>query len=187
MTMGNHSNPKLTDETLSALISSRKHFHSFLTKRVESHELAEDLLQNAIRKAIENPTSSTNERTIVVWFYQILKNVLIDHYRASAAEKRKYNHFVHEMEHAIEIPDEIEAEICKCMSELLPTLKREYAVIIKKVDFEQQPIGQIAAELNTNTNNLTVRLRRARQALKASLEVTCGVCTKHGCLNCTCK
>jgi RNA polymerase sigma-70 factor (ECF subfamily) len=31
-----------------------------------------------------------------------------------------------------------------------------------------------------------VRLHRARQALRNNLEQACGVCTKHGCLNCTC-
>jgi RNA polymerase sigma-70 factor (ECF subfamily) len=31
-----------------------------------------------------------------------------------------------------------------------------------------------------------VRLHRARQALRNSLEQACGVCTKHGCLNRTC-
>ncbi len=48
------------------------------------------------------------------------------------------------------------------------------------VDIEQQPIEKVAAELNTNANNLTVRLHRARQALKTSLVRACGVCTRHG-------
>ncbi|SLM45275.1 ECF family RNA polymerase sigma factor (fragment) [Nitrospira sp. ND1] len=41
--------------------------------------------------------------------------------------------------------------------------------------------------LQVTPNNLTVRLHRARQALRASLEQTCGLCTRQGCFNCTCE
>jgi DNA-directed RNA polymerase specialized sigma24 family protein len=36
-------------------------------------------------------------------------------------------------------------------------------------------------------NNLTVRLHRARQRLRIELERTCRICSRHGCLDCSCE
>jgi len=82
--------------------------------------------------------------------------------------------------------DEIEAAVCECMNGLLPTLKETYAELIRRIDLGGETISEVARDLGVTENNLTVRLHRARQALKTSLERTCGTCTEHGCLNCTC-
>lgn len=68
------------------------------------------------------------------------------------------------------------------MSQLRPA----YADLIRRIDLEGESPAALAREFNITSNNLTVRLHRARQALRATLEDTCGICTKHGCLNCTC-
>lgn len=177
---------QINKEALNVLVESRKRFHAFVAKRVGSEEVAEDLLQNALRKAIERPTESTNHQSIVAWFYQILKNSLVDHYRSRASETKIFREFEIELEQA-NASTEIEAEVCACMKELLPTLKESYAELIRRVDLDQEPVEKVAAELKLSKNNLSVRLHRARQSLKASLERTCGICTKHGCLDCSCK
>jgi len=48
-------------------------------------------------------------------------------------------------------------------------------------------VVDVAAELGVTPNNAAVRLHRARGALKKRLEQTCGTCTQHGCLDCTCQ
>jgi RNA polymerase sigma-70 factor (ECF subfamily) len=73
------------------------------------------------------------------------------------------------------------------MSELVVTLKPEYADILRRVDLGETRIDRVAAELGITANNAAVRLHRARQALRQRLEQMCGVCAHHGCLNCTCK
>lgn len=83
-------------------------------------------------------------------------------------------------------PDDLEAAVCECMKALLPTLKTEYAEVIRRVDLEGMSVPEVAQELGATENNLRVRLSRARQALKTSLVRTCGTCTEHGCLDCTC-
>jgi RNA polymerase sigma-70 factor (ECF subfamily) len=40
--------------------------------------------------------------------------------------------------------------------------------------------------LGLATNNLTADLHRASQRLRAELTQSCRVCSKHGCLDCTC-
>jgi RNA polymerase sigma-70 factor (ECF subfamily) len=72
------------------------------------------------------------------------------------------------------------------MNDLIVTLKPEYAEILRRVDLGESRLDSVAAELGITANNATVRLHRARQALRQRLEQMCGVCAHHGCLNCTC-
>lgn len=171
-------------------IENHKKFRDFLAARVGSRQIAEDLLQNSVRKAIEHPAGATDEKSILAWFYTILKNTLTDHYRAKASEEKKNDEFLKELAaqdgtHA-KAADELEAIVCECLNGLLPTLRENYAELIRKIDLEQKPVDEVAAQLGITANNLMVRLHRARQALKLSLERTCGTCTEHGCLDCRC-
>ena len=58
---------------------------------------------------------------------------------------------------------------------------------LQRIDLEGESPAVVVQALQVTPNNLTVRLHRARQALRASLEQTCGLCTRQGCFNCTCE
>lgn len=47
-------------------------------------------------------------------------------------------------------------------------------------------VGEVANEPGLTANNATVRLHRARRALRQRIETVCGTCTEHACLDCTC-
>jgi len=188
--MENEALKPLDPSLVKVLVENHRSFRSFLAKRVGSDAVAEDLLQASMKKAIESPAESTETTSLVAWFYRILRNTLTDYYRSQAAEGRKNDGFLQELAtegraHQAAM-DEIEAAICECLSGLLPTLKDSYADAIKRVDLGGEPIPEVAKNLGISENNLSVRLHRAREALRVSLERTCGTCTEHGCLNCTC-
>jgi RNA polymerase sigma-70 factor (ECF subfamily) len=82
--------------------------------------------------------------------------------------------------------DELRPTVCACLQRLLPNLKPAYADLLNRIDMEGESPVSVAKHLGITPNNLTVRLHRARQALRKSLEASCGICTKHGCLHCTC-
>src|SRR3546814_19115504 len=73
-----------------------------------------------------------------------------------------------------------------CLHKILPALKPEYAEILRRVDLAEEPREAIAAALGLTIGNLTVRLHRARQALRRVLELTCETCPIHGYLDCGC-
>ncbi|HKU52038.1 MAG TPA: sigma factor-like helix-turn-helix DNA-binding protein, partial [Nitrospira sp.] len=87
-----------------------------------------------------------------------------------------------------EVPslDAVKATICACLDEVVRTLRPGYGELIRRIDIGGESTAEVAKALRISTGNATVRLHRARQALRNSLEESCGVCTKHGCLNCTC-
>jgi RNA polymerase sigma-70 factor (ECF subfamily) len=69
---------------------------------------------------------------------------------------------------------------------LAGTLKPEYAQALQRVEVDGVSVQAFAAEAGITANNAAVRLFRARKALKKQLEVSCGTCASHGCLDCTC-
>lgn len=174
----------LTDEVVSHLVDNHRHFLAFVQRRVASKAVAEEILQSAFVRAVERGGAIEDAESAVSWFYRLLRNALIDHYRRRSTETRALDAEARALDEAFE--HELKDAICECMGKLLPTLKPEYAEMIRKVDLEEKSIATVASELDITSNNAAVRLHRARQALKQRLERSCGTCASHGCLDCTC-
>jgi RNA polymerase sigma-70 factor (ECF subfamily) len=119
-----------------------------------------------------------------------LRNATVDYYRARAADDRKMEAFIQEfaVTGTDKTPalDELRPTVCACLQRLLPALRPAYANLLNRIDIGGESPASVAKDLGVTPNNLTVRLHRARQALRKGLEESCGICTKHGCLNCTC-
>lgn len=77
--------------------------------------------------------------------------------------------------------------VCQCVGGLIPTLKPEYADVLRAVELDGEAVATVAGRLGITPGNASVRLHRARQARRQRLEAACGTCTEHGCLDCTCK
>jgi RNA polymerase sigma-70 factor (ECF subfamily) len=175
----------LGPDVVAALVENHRRFLSFLERRVGNHASAEEILQSAYGRAVEKGVPADESEGAVHWFFAVLRNAVTDHYRRRATESRTIASLVNEG-----IPDiaepELRAEVCSCFRRLLPTLRAEYATILEQVDLEERSVADVADELGITPNNASVRLHRARGALRRQLERSCGVCATHGCLECSC-
>src|SRR5512146_3435902 len=75
-------------EALERLLERRNDFLRFLEGRVESHAVAEDILQSAFVRGMEKASTLRDEESIVAWFYRMLRNAVIDHYRSRDSSAR---------------------------------------------------------------------------------------------------
>lgn len=166
------------------LVANHREFLAFLQARVANRAVAEELLQAAFVRTLEKGAAIRDDESAVAWFYRLLRNALIDHYRSTAARARTHEKVAAEA--LLPSSDELNEAVCKCINDLLPTLKAEYASLLDRVDLRGASVSVVAAELGITPNNATVRLHRARQALKRQLERSCGSCAAHGCLDCSC-
>ena len=172
--------------TLAILLDQRRHFLRFLERRVSSPALAEDILQNAYLRAIEHSANLRSDESSTAWFYRILRNAVIDHYRHRTVEDRALEQWAAELENEI-APSELTNDIvCRCIARALTTLKPAYAQILNEVDLAESSLAAFAVAHNITQQNATVRIHRARKALKQRLIETCGTCFAHGCLDCNC-
>ncbi|MBU8896389.1 RNA polymerase sigma factor [Corallococcus sp. M34] len=173
-------------EVIRALVDNHRRFLSFLERRVGSRAIAEELLQAAFVKSLEKGGMLRDGEGAVAWFYRLLRNALVDHYRRQAAEGRALEREARDAQEASEDP-ELKVAVCACVGDLLSTLKPEYADIVRQVDLEERAVPEVAREVGITANNAGVRLHRARQALRKQLERSCGTCASHGCLDCACR
>lgn len=175
----------INQKLIEVYVNNHKRFRNYLKKHINDQAIAEDILQTSMRKAIENNSAISSE-ALVPFLFKIIKNTLVDFYRSRATEEKKYLDFESELK-GTGTPSELEKVVCECLADLLPTLNEDYAKVIELIDLKNEPNATVAKKLGITENNLGVKLHRARMALKKSLERTCGVCTKHGCLDCSCK
>jgi RNA polymerase sigma-70 factor (ECF subfamily) len=176
----------VNDEVVRHLVQNHKRFLAFLERRVESRAAAEEILQSAFVRALEKGGALQDGEGAVTWFYRLLRNALVDHYRRRGVEAKALAALAHEGAPPAELESELERAICQCVRDLLPTLKPDYADLLRKVDLEDQRISDVATAQGITANNAMVKLHRARQALKRQLERSCGTCSTHGCLDCSC-
>ena len=85
MTSEPESMNSLSPAAIQRLVDSHRQFLAFLQTRVESRAAAEDILQSAFVRGLERGADVRDEESAVAWFYRILRNAVIDHYRHRAA------------------------------------------------------------------------------------------------------
>ena len=171
--------------SLATLVENHRVFLRFLERRVGSRETAEDLLQEAFGRAITRVESLRDDESAVAWFYRLLRNAVIDHYRRRATAGSALERFAAELDEAVP-PPEVADQVCGCVSRLAGTLKPEYADALEAIDVKGMPVKDYAAAHGITANNAGVRVFRARQALRSQVIASCGTCAEHGCLDCSC-
>ena len=172
-------------EVTAVLVENHRRFLAFLERRVGSREVAEDILQDAFVRGLARAGALEGEESVLRWFYRALRNAIVDHYRRRGAEARALEQVAQATSRAIEDP-ELFDEVCRCATNLLDTLQAPYADALRKVDLGGLSVRDYAAKAGITANNASVRLHRAREALRKQVERSCGTCATHGCLDCSC-
>ncbi|MCS6289298.1 MAG: sigma-70 family RNA polymerase sigma factor [Nitrospira sp.] len=186
--MNLESNPStaLSPEAVAQLVKGHREFLAFLERRVESRAVAEDILQTAFTRGLERGSDVKDEK-VVAWFYRVLRNAVIDHYRQRSTTARAMEAWGREFPDVQEPEAELRQEICRCVSGLLETLKPEYRDALRIVDLEEGKLKDLAQQSGITAENAAVRVHRARAALRRRIEQACGTCSIHGCLDCSCE
>ncbi|HZJ52943.1 MAG TPA: sigma-70 family RNA polymerase sigma factor [Myxococcaceae bacterium] len=174
------------EEILSVMAENRRAFLSFLERRVGHRETAEDLLQESFARSLDKVPLEPQE-SVNAWFYRVLRNGVIDHYRRRGAGERALASLQKELEEAPPEPtaDERDA-VCHCVSRLSETLKPEYALALRRVEVDGASVRDYASEVGITPNNAAVRLFRARETLRKRVVHWCGSCAERGCVDCSC-
>jgi RNA polymerase sigma factor (sigma-70 family) len=176
----------MSPAVIAHLVASHARFLAFLERRVSSRQVAEDILQEAFVRALARGDTLQSEESAQAWFYRLLRNALVDHYRRNGAEQRALSAVAAEPEPAVNT-DALMTTVCECVNDLIETLKPEYAEALRSVDLADADVATYARRTGITGNNASVRLHRAREALHKQLVRSCGTCAAHGCLDCRCQ
>ena len=180
-----HRDEAAENPILARIADHHSEFLRFIAARVGEPAAAEDILQSAYVKAVERRSQLRGEESVVAWFYRILRNAIIDHYRRGSARSKAHELFGAEARTSYEL--ELEQKVCACIGDVIGDFKTEYQEAIEQVDLAGESVESFAQLQNTTANNASVRLHRARKAVAKRLVQVCGVCAEHKCLDCTCR
>ena len=138
-------------------------------------------------KALESKGRLRADESAVAWFYRILRNAVIDHYRRGASEGAALERWAKELESATAPEPQLEETTCQCIAGALDVIAPAYAEFLREVDLKEGTLAAYASAHGITNNNATVRAHRARAALRKQLIRCCGTCAEHGCIDCRCR
>lgn len=168
-----------------ALAEEYPRFLGFLAKRTGDRAAAEEILQEAFARAVTKAHGLRDDSSAVAWFYQVLRNALVDHARRAASEGRALAAYAAEQGGEAR-DEELEREVCRCVARIAGDLKPEYSDALRGVEVDGLSLKEFAAAAGITPNNAAVRVHRAREALRKRLVATCATCAAKGCSDCTC-
>ncbi len=176
----------MSTPAVTRLVEGHRDFLGFLERRLGDRALAEDVLQDAFVRGVPR-ADAIGADAVVAWFYQVLRNAIVDVARRRGASTDALARLAAELGDEREPSPDTRNAICRCVTQLAANLKDEYAAVLAAVDVEDGSIAAFAASAGITPNNASVRLHRARASLKREVAASCGTCAEHGCVDCTCR
>ena len=177
----------LTTTAIRTLAEVHDTFLQFLRRNLRNESDAEEVMQQVYLRVVVHASQLRKEESVQIWLRRVLRSALSDYRRRAVARGRAEADFARKDAATPALVDELDAFVCMCLYKLLPSLKPEYAELLRRADLENEPREAIAASLGLTLGNLTVRLHRARQALRRALQLSCETCPIHGYLDCACE
>ena len=167
-------------------VKNRAKFLNFVRSFVREADPAEEILQRASLKIISHADGLRDSELAEAWIYRILRNEITDHFRRAALVSTRTVELLPELASLGTTTIFDRPRLCPCAIEELGNLRRNYGEALQAVEMEGGGIAAYAAAKRISTNGATVRLHRARKALRNRLMVRCGSCAGNGCFDCGC-
>lgn len=174
----------MTPPSFQTLLEQRSRFLSFVHARVPDRGIAEDILQTAYARVLEQPDRVPAGHE-VPWFYRVLRNAAIDRHRRDASERRSREAW--QADPTRESATVQPGRPCRCTLGALASLKPQYIHIIEQVDLQGRSVADVARSEGLSLTNAYVRLHRARRQLGERLRAICRKCADNACADCHCK
>jgi RNA polymerase sigma-70 factor (ECF subfamily) len=158
-------------------------FTAFVRRRLDDPTLAEDVVQQAVQQALQRSEQLDDGDRVLAWFWRILRNATADVQRRQGREAHHRRPLPGDFD---ELPAAEQEQLCQCLQGAIAALPKAQQDVLQAVDLAGASANDVAAAQGIPANRLNVRRHRARQALRRQLLATCGLCARHGCVDCDC-
>lgn len=151
--------------------------HQTALKFVRDVQVAKDIVQDTFIKIFENITNFDGRSTLYTWFYQIVKNLSMDHLRshkrrvcAVYEDSHAHGYEVLGIEMHSRIPDPLEAleerEQVERLNTALTGLSSKHRRIVLLRALEGKTYDEMAEQIGCSKGTIMSRLYHARKNLK---------------------
>ncbi len=165
-----------------ALRDHARELRAFVAARTPASEV-DDVLQTAAMRAVSRAHTLRDPGRVLSWLYRLHRNIITDTLRAQARADRV-------IDRVQQLPDRVSdpnpGDTCRCSLSQMEQMRPGYAAVLSLVDLENAPLAEVAETLGISVNNVSVRLHRARKALRKAMREHCGVENARDCFDCSC-
>ena len=149
---------------------------AYAQARLGDEHTAEDLVQETLLAAMQSWETFRGEASVRTWLISILRRKVIDHYRHARRHKHDFRRLDSdiltdnrsgqtETEYRV-MSEEFAVAFDRCLQKLPPATVQAFVLrVMDELDSQH-----VCRTLNISPTNLSVRLHRARMALKDCLE-----------------
>jgi RNA polymerase sigma factor (sigma-70 family) len=170
---------------LAPILARREEFRAFLVSRLGSEADADDVLQIGLVKVMRSTAAVKDDQKITAWFYQILRNSIVDHLRSRQARLTRDDAWAART--ASTTDDNAMQIACRCVEAMIDDLPPRDADLVRRIELGDEAVAAAARAVGISANNASVALHRIRKKLRDRLETFCGECAVGACLDCDCE
>ena len=156
---------------------------AFISRRVRNPADVDDLVQRVLLQIVKGLASLRDAERLHAWVYRTARNVIVDYYRSSSAQREFASGGAEDLaaasgENQASSKDEERAalqELAACMTPMIRQLPPAYREAVTLADLEGVSQADAAARAGVSTSGMKSRIQRGRQQLKAVFEECCRV------------
>ncbi len=148
-----------------------------IARNILKNDLDAEECVNDAYLAAWNTMPPQNPNPLQTYIFRIVRNISIAKYHANTSAKRNshYDVALDELESCLASPDTVEREITadelsRQIDRFLDTLDKDNRIMFVRRYWYSDSISDIAKMFQTNNHNVSVRLSRTRDKLKAHLK-----------------
>ncbi len=172
---------------LGLFLKDRLKFLNFVRASIPNLSEAEEVLQRASLKIVLHSDTVKDTSRAEAWIYRLLRNEIADYFRRAAVRSRRTSELTPDLlADSLSATDTHRPNLCPCAIDELPNLHPNYADALRGIEMNGETIAAYADGRGISLNSATVRVHRARKALRVRLEARCGPCAGSGCFDCGC-
>ncbi len=150
----------------------RAELHRFVARRLAGPD-AEDVVQEALVRIHRGLPAVRDQGAIVGWLYQVTRNTLADHLRASRPSDELTDD--HDAGAPIDVDDAAFRRLAACVAPFVAMLPDHYREAIELVELRGLTQADAAAALGIPLSTMKSRVQRGRAQLRELLELCCNI------------
>jgi RNA polymerase sigma-70 factor (ECF subfamily) len=173
----------ISDDFAEIFSTHERAIYRYLLRLTENEADAEDLTQEAFVRVHRGLPGFRGDSSVKTWLYRIASNVFLDHTRSASTKRDRVTAALDETvgvagdweDEEAPRPDEVaeQSEMSACVQEHVEALPESYRTVLVMHDEEGLTAREIAEVLGCSEANAKIRLHRARERLRASLNAGC--------------
>ncbi|MDP1569415.1 MAG: RNA polymerase sigma factor SigZ [Vicinamibacterales bacterium] len=169
----------MTGTTEPAWEDLQRTVRAFVRRRIRNPADVDDVVQRVFMRLHQGLGTLRDDERLHAWIHATARNVITDHYRASARQREWPAGVAGDMDAlAVEPPGQENAalqELAGCMPPLLATLPAADREALQLTEIDGRTQAEAAALLGLSLSGMKSRVQRARRRLKGVVDTCCRV------------